>query len=555
MAKRLKTIGVATINNVVDITNYVLMECGQPLHAFDFAKIAGGQIVVRRAKKNEPFAAINHRDYQLDETMCVIADARGPVALAGVMGGADTEVSESTVDVLIESADFDPMSVRSTARKLVLHSDSSYRFERGVDPEGVIWASRRAAELILELAGGELASGVVDVGEKIAPRSSITLPFSELKRILGIDVPAEEARRILLALGATERNHSPERIEITPPSWRRDLTRPIDLVEEVARIHGYDKIPEDVAVPMVAPMENPLDHWLDATRRTLSACGFDEAITSSAVGEDSSSALSPWTDAEPLRSSTAVLRSADCLRRSLIPSLLEVRKTNESLSNEHIELYEIASVYLPRNGSLPDERRMAALCSGGDVRHLKGAIENVVSAVCPAARLGVEPLDEPLAMLEPGESGRLTLDGKPLGLLGRLSAEGRKRFDLRGAATVAELDFQVLAVAAQIAAPYRRPPAYPSIERDLNLVVDNAVRWADLAETVRGAADSLLERLDYVDVYRNEKDPQLGKSKKSVLLSLVLRDAEQTLTGQQADAVRDAVVAAAAQAHGAELRS
>ncbi len=266
LVRRLATIGIAAINNVVDITNFVLMECGQPLHAFDLGKLEGRQIVVRSARAGEMFDAINHKRYTLEPGMCVIADRSRPVALGGVMGGADTEVSAATADLLIESADFNAASIRATARKLALHSDSSYRFERGVDPEGIEWASRRACELILQIAGGELAAGVIDVGRKPSQREPITFRFNQLKRILGIDIPAAEARQILAALGNRELRVTEQELEIVPPTWRRDLSREIDLVEEVARIWGYDAIPEDVKVPMAPSARTPQDRVLEKVR-------------------------------------------------------------------------------------------------------------------------------------------------------------------------------------------------------------------------------------------------------------------------------------------------
>ncbi|HEY2760625.1 MAG TPA: phenylalanine--tRNA ligase subunit beta, partial [Pirellulales bacterium] len=227
----LKTIGIEPINNVVDVTNFVLMECGQPLHAFDFQKLEGQEIIVREARKGERLEAINHKTYELESGMCVIADRSRPVGLGGVMGGASTEVTAKTTDVLIEAAEFDPLSIRNTSRKLALHSDSSYRFERGLDPQGVDWASRRCCELILQTAGGELASGVIDVGRKATAREPIVLRLPQLKRILGIEIDPAEVRRILSALGNSEQKASNNaQIEVIPPSWRRDLTREIDLI-------------------------------------------------------------------------------------------------------------------------------------------------------------------------------------------------------------------------------------------------------------------------------------------------------------------------------------
>jgi phenylalanyl-tRNA synthetase beta chain len=557
MTRRLEAVGLAAINNVVDISNYVLMECGQPLHTFDFAKLKGGEIVVRRPLPGETIQAIDHKNYALGPEMCMICDAKDPVAIGGVMGGAQTEIDDATRDVLVEAAEFAPVSIRNTARQLNLHSDSSYRFERRVDPEGLDWASRRCCELILELAGGELAAGMVDVGQPPPQREPIILRLSQLKRILGIDVPMDRVRQILLALGNEEAkaasNAIPASSAITviPPSWRRDLTREIDLIEEVARIHGYEAIPEDVSVPMVPSARRRDDRVFERIRRVLTSAGFDEAMTLSVVDEATSGAMSPWTDAEPLRSQMPVIRGADCLRRSLTPSLLGVRRTNEALANSEIELFEIAKIYLPRSGELPQEELMLSINSGRDFAAVKG----VIQAIFGELKINDLPEadDSDVALLDPAASCRLRFRGEPFGYVGRLAPDGQHQFDLRGPTTVAEIRLAPLVEAADLVPHYAPQSAYPAVTRDLNLVVDEVVRWADVAATVRESAGPCFESLEYRDTYR---DPQrLGAGKKSLLLSISLRSAEGTLTSQQADDVRDQVVAACRQRHGAELRS
>jgi phenylalanyl-tRNA synthetase beta chain len=555
LVRRLTTLGVATINNVVDITNYVMLECGQPLHAFDLAKLKGRQIIVRQATKGETFVAINHKSYTLESATCVIADAERAVGLGGVMGGADTEVSAATSELLIESAAFDPRSIRATARGLSLHSDSSYRFERGLDPQGVDWASRRCCELILELAGGELAAGVLDAGEKPKPREPITLRFAQLKRVLGIDVPAVEAREILAALGNQEQQADTSQVTVVPPSWRSDLTREIDLVEEVARVHGYDKIPEDVSVPMATSHRTEADRVLAKTRQVLTAAGFDEAMTTSAVDTSWSEAFSPWTSAPALRSNTPVLRRADRLRRSLVPSLLGARQTNESLSNPMIELFEIAHVYLPQGDQLPVEEMTVALTSGGDYLAVKGVIEGLVATLNPAAVLSVRETNQDLLDADRSAELWVTLDGSDLllGYLGAVSAAGLERFELRAPTTVAELRFSALRQIANLVPQCGEIPTYPAVTRDLNLVVDEAVRWADVEQTVRAAAGPQAESIAFQDVYRDAK--RLGLGKKSLLFTLTLRSREGTLTGEQADQIREQVVTACSTAHGAQLRA
>ncbi|HEY2827761.1 MAG TPA: phenylalanine--tRNA ligase subunit beta, partial [Pirellulales bacterium] len=553
LVDRLATLGIAPINNVVDVTNYVLMECGQPLHAFDFQKLDGHEIVVRQARKGERLEAINHKSYELEPGMCVIADRSRAVALGGVMGGADTEVTSATKDVLIEAAEFDPLSIRNTARKLALHSDSSYRFERGLDPEGVDWASRRACELILQMAGGELATSVIDVGRKPPQREPIVLRLAQLKRILGIEIDASEVRRILTALGNKEGRETNLKTEIAmiPPSWRRDLTREIDLVEEVARIHGYDAIPEDVNVPMAASHRTGQDRVLTKVREALVSAGVNEAMTISVVEAPVAETFSPWTESPPLVSSTPVLRRADQLRRSLIPSLLEAQRNNESLGNLRVDLFEIARIYLSRKGLLPDEQLMLGITSGGDFLAVKGMLEEIVARLNPAAVL--EVVDYQHELFRQGRAVELRIGGTKIGYLGEVSVAALKKFELREPTTVAEVKIEALEGIARLVSQAAELSAYPAVMRDLNLVVDEKVRWADLAATVRGAAGNELENIEYRDTYR---DPQrLGSGKKSQLLTIALRRKDRTLTNTEADQVRDQIVAACQKAHGAMLRA
>ncbi len=551
LANRLRTLGIAVINNVVDISNYVMMECGQPLHTFDFKQLAGGKLIVRRAKPGEKFTAINHQTYDLTADTCVIADAEKAVALAGVMGGATSEVSDATVDLLIESADFAPLCVRNTARRLHLHSPSSYRFERRVDPEGIDWASRRCCELILEFAGGELAEGVIDVGAQPQPREQVKLRFDQIERILGIKIPADRVRQILEALGNVETHACDHCVKVVPPSWRADLTREIDLIEEVGRINGYDEIPEDTGVKMVASTRSREDRVLDQVRDAMTALGFDEAMTLSAVDREWVDAFRPWTIAEPLSTSASVLRRANCLRQTLLPSLLASRRTNETLFNNTIELFEIASVYLPQKGDLPDQRRMLGITSGGGFLELKGVLETLLTTIAPGAELATASYDEPF--FAAGQGAELKLGNKRLGFLGVVSPKGREQFELRGETTVAEVDLGVLIEAAVLVRRAKELSSYPPVSRDLNLVVDENIQWADAERIVRAGCGELLESLTFQEEYRSAD--KLGPGKKSLLFSIQLRSASGTLTNEEADKVRDAVVAALTKELGGQLRA
>lgn len=551
LADRLRSLDIAVINNVVDISNYVLMECGQPLHTFDFNLLAGRKIIVRRAKPGEKFTAINHQTYELTADTCVIADTEKAVALAGVMGGATSEVSEATTDLLLESADFSQLSVRNTARRLSLHSPSSYRFERGVDPVGIDWASRRCCELILDLAGGELAEGVIDVGSPPQPKEQIKLRFDQIERILGIKIPDDRVRQILKALGNEETHACGHCVKVVPPSWRADLTREIDLVEEVGRIHGYDEIPEDAGVKMVASTRSREDRVLDEVRDSMVALGFDEAMTISAVEQEWIDVFRPWSKADPLRTSTPVLRRANSLRQSLLPSLLAARRSNESLFNSVIELFEIASVYLPQKTGLPDQRRMLAITSGGDFLELKGALERLVSIVAPNGALTANGYEDPY--FEAGQGAQLRLNEMVLGYLGTVSEKARNQFELRGGTTVAEIDLGVLIDSAVLIRRAKELSPYPPVARDLNIVVDESIPWADVERIVRQGSGELLERLDFQEVYRN--DEKIGSNKKSLLFSIHLRSAVGTLTNEEADSIRNSIVVALEKEVGGQLRA
>lgn len=557
LQQRLRAIGCGVVNNVVDITNYVLFECGQPLHAFDLAKVEGGKIVVREAKEGEEFTAIDHKTYKLSAGTCVIADAKRAVALGGVMGGADSEVSDTTTDLLIEAADFDPLSIRTTARAHHLHSPSSYRFERGVDPEGIDWASRRCCELILELAGGELHEGVVEAGGRPEPTGEIKLRFPQISRLLGIEIPDDEVRKILADLGCTETHCCEKCVKVTPPTWRADLTREADLLEEVARIYGYDRIPEDVGVRMAPSSRSRQDIVLERVRRVMTAAGYDEALTLSTVEPEQVEEFRPWSTAAPLQTSTPLLRRANALRQSLVPSLLSCRKTNLAMSNNVVEQFEIAKVYLPRKNDLPDERRLLAIASGGEFLDVKGVVESLVGELSGAdSHLSSTPFEAAAAeknLLSPSRSATLQLGETKLGYLGELSDKALDQYDLRGPVTVAEIDLAPLTDSAELIPRAAALVTFPPMSRDLNVVFDEGVRWADVESIARSEGGDLVESLAFGETYRDAK--RLGEGKKSLLWSVTLRSADGTLTSEQADTVIDRIVGKLAKDLGGELRA
>jgi phenylalanyl-tRNA synthetase beta chain len=567
LVDRLATVGIASVNNVVDVTNYVMFECGQPLHAFDLAKLRGGRIVVRRAVEGEPFTAINHKTYTLTDTMCVIADAERPVALAGVMGGADTEIGPATTDVLIESAQFAPLPVRAAARGLVLSSPSSYRFERGPDPSMVDWASRRAASLILDVAGGTLERGSVVAGVLASAPAVIPLAAERVGEVLGVDVADARQRQILTGLGFVEQaGKAAHDHRWRAPSWRRDCWREIDLIEEIARIEGYDHVPENVTIA-ARPIEH--SHRERTVRRTgevLVAAGLCEAMTRSVVSEAFAATVSPWGDTAPLAISPPLVRGADRLRRSLLPSLLEARAGNAAVGVMDADLFEIARCYIAvarpaaDPGIVPvEEPLLAAFVIGGDFARAKGLVEAVCAGLGLHAASGVRLQYRPL-VIDPLAVGRaaevvLELSGRAscrVAVLGEVSAEAAGRFGLVGPTAVAELRLDRLEFAAAIERPLVKPSDFPAMQRDINLVVDEAVPWGDVEAAIRTSAGGLLEDCRLVQVWQDAE--RLGPGRKSLVVALALRSSSGTLSGDEAGRVVDAVVEACGHAVNAVLR-
>jgi phenylalanyl-tRNA synthetase beta chain len=407
---------------------------------------------------------------------------------------------------------------------------------------------------------------VIDVGIATSAREPVVLRLSQVKRILGIEVPAEEVKRILVALGCVEPQpaalprtagqassgtHEVKATQytFTPPSWRRDLTREIDLIEEVARIYGYDKIPEDASVPMTSSHRTDWERVQDKVRRVLTAAGFDEAMTASVVPAAWSEAFSPWTQTPALVTGSPMLEGADRVRRSIVPSLLNARQYNDSLQNESVELFETARIYLPQAQGLPAEHWALAVTSGRGYAFVKGMLEQLLSVLGIRQSMDVESYAG--ALLEEDRAAMLTLAGERFGLLGEVSAAGKKQFGLRSNATVAEIDLGLLVKHALLVPQHQGLSKFPPMARDLNLIVDEAVRWSDLAATVQASAGPLLETLRYQETYRDAaKD---GPNKKRLLFSFTLRSPERTLTGEEADAARDAVVAACREQHQAVL--
>ncbi|MEM9110724.1 MAG: phenylalanine--tRNA ligase subunit beta [Planctomycetota bacterium] len=551
LVRALEAVGQRSVNNVVDITNFVLLELGQPLHAFDLNLLAGNKIVVRKATKDEPFEAIDHSNHKLQDDMLVIADSEKPVALAGVMGGAHSEVNDATTDLLIESAMFDELAVRRASRKLKLFSESSFRFERGVDPLGVEKASRRCCELILELAGGTLAKGVIRVGQD-DPVPNVLKPRTQRTRdLLGIDLTDGQQAGLLDALGILATVEG-DTLTAVIPSYRLDLTREIDLIEEIARQQGLANIPTRSKINIVA--HRPQDN-VEAKRtivETLVAHGYHETITPSLV---------PLKDAEPFAvngepaSLTSDSRRQDnTLRPAVLPSLLACRKLNQDVGNSDVKLFEIASGWVKRDETIEEGRQLAVIRDAIDpqqaVSELKGTIAELVHALggAPASdSLAFETADDPWYEV----AAMIRLGDTPAGSFGLLNQPLTDHFGLQTRIASAIIHMETITSVYPPEHAAGELPKYPAIERDLSVVVDEATPWQAIADTVVTADPDLLESTRFVGTYRGK---QVGKGKKSVTLRMQFRDPSTTLRHEQVDPQVEAVVKALGEQVGAELR-
>ncbi len=530
---RLVAIGQRPINNVVDITNLVCFEMNQPLHAFDMDKLAEKRIVLRMAADGEGFAAITGESGKLDSSMLVIADAEKAVALAGVKGGTNTEVGNTTLNVFLESAWFQPRNVRKAARKTKMSSESSYRYERGIDPGMTEEASRRAARLILELAGGELAAGVIDTNPDLANPVEVSLRFARCEKILGFRVEPDEISEIFSGLGLKETFRDNEKITILAPTFRRDVKCEADLIEEVVRLAGYDRIPDRVTMPLELAHELREVKAARHTRRVLMGLGCHECSTDSFVpadwcgGFDSAAA---YEVCNPINAERPLLRT------SLIPSLLEVRRTNRL--EENVALFEMAKIYHKTANGPVEPYRLGIVDDRGE-DYVRGAVECVCRAIGVKGVITVETTDAYPGFMS-GSGGILKLDGKQLAKFGLISNAEVKRFDLDSTTAVAEIDVTVMAVAEKRERFYQPLPRFPGIRRDISLSLPETVKWVEVEAIVRKTA-KMLDSLSFESIYRGKG---LKQGFKALAFSMVLRSPERSLTDAEANAVRDDVSAA-----------
>ena len=563
LQQRLESVGVGVINNIVDITNFVLMEYGQPLHAFDYHKLAENRIVVRRAAAGETLTTLDEIARELTPDMLVIADAEKPVALAGIMGGYDSEITETTCDVLLESAYFNPSSIRATAKALGISTEASYRFERGADPGAVLTAMDRATQLITELAGGSICKGTVDVYPGQQPLHRIQFRPERVNFILGTALETTEMVQILSDLGF-DVNAAGETYQVTVPTFRSDVTREIDLIEEIARVHGYDNIPTTLPkgdIPVPAP--NPSREVRKRIKEFLLAAGMMEAINYSFCDPNCFDKIR-FTADDPRRAALKLRNplspEMSVLRTTLIPSLLENAQYNHNHQIDTIALFEIGSVFIG-NGEQREPERVTGVLAGQigdgvysnpyrepDFYDIKGLVERILE-MCGIVDYTLQKTDT--STFHPGRNAAVLFNDSQLGTFGEAHPEVLETYNLPYKAYLFDFDMEALVDAAIFAKRFEPIPVYPKVERDLAIVVDKAILSDMPTALIYATGGELVESVRLFDVYEGEQVPE---GKKSLAYAITYHSATETLTDKAVNALHDKVVKRLNQELGAELR-
>jgi len=571
LAQRLRAVGLRPINNLVDVTNYVMWELGQPLHAFDFDTIAGRKIVVRRARPGERLVTLDGQERALGPDMAMVCDVERPIGLGGIMGGGNSEVTAATTTVLLEAAYWNPGSIRRTARTLGLSTDAAYRFERGGDIEAPPEALGRAAQLMADLGGGAVARGMIDVYPEPRPRPRITLRLGRVERLIGACPPRGEAVRILQALGFAVDDSGAD-LEVVVPSFRRDIVQEDDLVEEVVRIWGYDKIPSTLSSGgQLLPVQRPAGLRLArAATRQLVAVGLSEAMTYAFVDPDRLRLLG-WPDpAQLIALQNPLSRERSVLRPSLAPGLLEVLVTNVSRQNPDVRVFEIGHVFSPRRAEdvdrpvheelwlgvaltgLRQPRAWHAARERVDIYDAKGLAELVLAASeAPPWQIEAWGAGEGPGYLENGRGARVTVNGRVVGSWGEVALGVREALDLPAPVFLAELSLTTLVALPRAMPRYEPLPRFPAVQRDLALVVSGDVTAGDIEAHIRAMRLPLLTRVMLFDVYTGG---QVGDGRRSLAWSLTFQASDRTLTDTEVNELHAEIVKELSQRFNVEVR-
>ncbi len=558
MQRRLASAGVRPINNIVDITNYVMLEMGQPMHAFDLDKVAGRTIVVRRARDGEKLVTLDDKERVLNGDMLVIADIEKPIGLAGVMGGANTEITDGTKNILLESALFDRGIVRKTSKALGIRSEASLRFEKGLDIHNAMAALDRAAQLIQELGAGTVVEGVIDVCHGSLENRVLEISWKRVNGLLGINLSADEMADVLRRLEfKVEVKGEYMRIEV--PSFRQDIEGVADIAEEVARIYGYNNIPMTLMEGTVTRgRKTGRQKLMDRVKEVLVGTGLYEVVTYSFTSPRVYESIG-ITDPQLIPKTVKILNplgeDQSIMRTTLIPSLLEVLSRNRNRGMERCQIFEIGPAFLPKSlplEDLPEEKPLLTIAEYGpdiDYYDLKGKIEVLLDEFGLLAEAEFVPHVHPT--FHPGRTALLKLNGRETGLLGEVHPKVAQNYQLEERILVAELELDVLLNSAKEERKYRPLPKYPAVERDLALVVKKEVLSAQVERCIRELGGQLLEKVELFDVYEGAQIPE---GYKSLAYSLSYRASDRTLTDEEINALHDSIVKGLEERLGARLR-
>ncbi|MEJ2313583.1 MAG: phenylalanine--tRNA ligase subunit beta [Nitrospirota bacterium] len=566
LTNRLELCGIRSVNNIVDITNYVLLEFGHPLHAFDLDLLEGGVVRVARAGAGQSITTLDGVERKLPEEALLIWDGKRPVAVAGVMGGLATEVTASTQNILIESAWFKPQSVRRTSKALGLKSESSYRFERGTDVVGLELALDRAAFLTSKIAGGEVEYRVESYPVKFSPKP-VTVQYEKINRLLGIDLPPGVVTELLKRLELELQHVSEETLVVVPPSSRLDLERDADIVEEVARLYGYGNIPTSIPASAIASGGRPPERLTADVKEAMRKEGLSEAINYSFMNEKHLDLLD-LAQADPRRKAVRIqnpLRAEEALlRTTLVPSLIDNFLHNFFRGSREVGLFELARVFTDAGGALPSEaRKLGAVLykerkpalwkeTAPDFYLLKGALESLFERLNIKDFEMRKPAGEPF--MHPGKSAGVFIGGARAGFIGELSPQVMERLDAKtkNALNVLELDMEALSSAAEMPFVFSPIPKYPAVERDLAIIVDRETASAEIARLLKGFPSEFIEEVSVFDSFTGGNIPE---GKKSLGFSIRYRSRERTLTDEEVEALHESIVRHIAEKAGGEIRA
>ncbi|OGP96181.1 MAG: phenylalanine--tRNA ligase subunit beta [Deltaproteobacteria bacterium RBG_16_47_11] len=568
MSDRLEKVGIRSISNVVDVTNYVMMEYGQPLHAFDFELLEEGRIVVRRAKEGEGFVTLDGVKRTLDKEMLMICDGVKPVALAGVMGGLNSEIKEDTQKVFLESAYFNPAGNRRTSKKLGLETEAAYRFGRGIDYGGCLSAANRAAQLIQELAGGRVLEGVVDAYPVTIKPSPIRLSIKKIHQVLGTEVSAKQVRNYLEDLELEIRGEDEDILVVTPASFRGDLEREIDLIEEVARLDGYERIP--ITIPKGPPSSEERSKEFLVERKvidTLIYHGYHEVVTYSFTSPDSWDAIGlPLHDPrrQHLRILNPLTEDLSVMRTTLIPGLLETARYNVSRKNSNLKLFELKKIFIPQEGErLPKEVKFLVGLAMGfdrdphwafsprpvDFFDIKGCVEDLLDAL----KIRGLKFDkaEGTPYLHPGKASKVILDHDVLGVLGELHPQVLGRYEIHGRGYLFEMDFSKMVQWAGEEKRFQSLPKFPEVYRDLSVVVDITLESERVMEAIRALRQPFVEEVSLFDIYEG---PPIPEGKKGISYRIRYQANDRTLTDGEVNQYHEKILTRLKEVFSLELR-